>query len=96
MSDPAATIIRTRVVYHGHVQGVGFRATCLTLARSRPVVGYVRNVPDGTVELEAEGAPSAVADLLEAIHQYFGTNIHDAQRQSLAPLKREARFEIRY
>lgn len=96
MSDPAAALVRTRVVYHGYVQGVGFRATCLTLARSRPVVGYVRNMSDGTVELEAEGAPSAVADLLEAIDQHFGRNIHDAQRQSVPPVKREARFEIKY
>lgn len=44
------------VWFSGRVQGVGFRATVLRLARDFDVTGRVRNLDDGRVELEAEGS----------------------------------------
>ena len=58
------TVIRRRVVVHGQVQGVGFRWACARQARSLGVNGSVRNRPDGTVELVAEGEPDAVQALV--------------------------------
>lgn len=43
------------VLYSGHVQGVGFRYTAKTVATGFEVTGTVRNLPDGRVELIAEG-----------------------------------------
>jgi acylphosphatase len=63
-----ATVCK-RVVYSGHVQGVGFRNTAQWLARSHPVAGYVRNLPSGEVELVAEGSDSAVEAFLAAVAQ---------------------------
>ena len=40
---------------HGVVQGVGFRYFARQLAESYGIEGYVRNLPDGTVEVVAEG-----------------------------------------
>lgn len=48
----------TRVVVHGHVQGVFFRASTRDLARKQGVRGWVRNDPVGTVTAHLEG-PSA-------------------------------------
>jgi len=48
---------RRRLYYSGHVQGVGFRYTCQSLARGFDVAGYVRNLPCGRVELVVEGDP---------------------------------------
>ena len=44
------------VLYSGHVQGVGFRYTAKTVATGFEIVGTVRNLPDGRVELVVEGA----------------------------------------
>ncbi len=44
------------VRYSGHVQGVGFRYTTKTVATGFEITGTVRNLPDGRVELVAEGA----------------------------------------
>jgi len=43
------------VLYAGHVQGVGFRYTARQVAQGFEVTGAVRNLPDGRVELVAEG-----------------------------------------
>lgn len=49
---------RMRVRYEGRVQGVGFRATVVDVARKYQVTGRVANVSDGSVELVAEGEDS--------------------------------------
>ena len=59
--------VRVQAIYHGDVQGVGFRATAAGQARGLAVHGHVRNCPDGTVQLVAEGEPEQVKQLLERI-----------------------------
>lgn len=44
-----------RISIKGHVQGVGFRWNAATEARIRGITGFVRNMPDGSVYIEAEG-----------------------------------------
>jgi acylphosphatase len=56
-----------QVFYEGGVQGVGFRFTCKNIARGYEVVGWIRNLPDGRVELQCSGASDEVEDFLEAI-----------------------------
>ncbi len=56
-----------RVRYSGRVQGVGFRYTAQQIAAGFSVKGYVRNSPDGAVELVAEGPADQVAAFLEAL-----------------------------
>ena len=46
---------RRETHYSGQVQGVGFRFQTLRIARAYEVAGFVRNLPDGRVELVAEG-----------------------------------------
>jgi acylphosphatase len=54
-----------QIFYSGRVQGVGFRYTAKSLASGFEVTGTVRNLPDGRVELTAEGGE----DELEAFRQ---------------------------
>jgi acylphosphatase len=56
--------IRRRVVVRGQVQGVGFRMNAREQARRLGLIGYARNLPDGAVEVEAEGQDAAVAEFV--------------------------------
>ena len=56
---------RAKVIVRGSVQGVFFRAEARDRARSLGLAGWVRNVPDGTVEAVFEGEAERVESLVE-------------------------------
>jgi acylphosphatase len=58
---------RLTVIYTGRVQGVGFRYTTKQLAAGFEVTGTVRNLPDGSVELIAEGLREELEAFREAL-----------------------------
>ncbi len=58
---------RVRVYFTGRVQGVGFRYSTRALATGFEVTGFVKNLPDGGVELVAEGDAAELEGLLKAI-----------------------------
>jgi acylphosphatase len=60
-------MIAKRIIFEGRVQGVGFRYTVKDLARGFDVCGWVRNLPDGNVELQVMGEPDELADFLREI-----------------------------
>ncbi|MTV23842.1 acylphosphatase [Nitriliruptoraceae bacterium ZYF776] len=60
--------VAQRVVVHGHVQGVYFRAATRQQARRHGVAGWVRNRADGTVEVWLEGDADAVESVEAWIH----------------------------
>lgn len=75
---------------------MGFRYTVEQTARGRPVVGYVRNLPDGRVELVMEGSPAVLAELLSDIQQKMEGFIRETHCQSSAATGEFEGFEIRY
>ncbi len=77
------------------MQGVFFRATSLEFSRNHDVVGYVRNRPDGSVELEAEGAADAVRVFLNQVETHFARNIRERRETRLDPRGDETTFQIR-
>ncbi|MEZ0323738.1 MAG: acylphosphatase [Hydrogenothermaceae bacterium] len=56
-------------IVYGVVQGVGFRKFVKAKAQELGLKGFVRNLPDGTVEVEAEGDREVLEQLLKYIHQ---------------------------
>lgn len=66
--------------FSGTVQGVGFRFTAQRLAKQLRVCGYVKNLPDGRVEMLAEGSEGGLKDLLAAIQDSsVGPYIRDVE-----------------
>lgn len=57
-------LVARRFLVTGRVQGVGFRYFALEVAQLEGLTGWVRNLPDGRVEIQAEGEREAV-DRLE-------------------------------
>ena len=60
---------RMSIFYSGSVQGVGFRYTAKSVAAGFEVTGAVRNLPDGRVELVAEGMRSELEAFRDAIRE---------------------------
>jgi acylphosphatase len=83
----------------GRVQGVGFRASAAHEARRLGLDGWVRNLPDGSVELEASGTPAAVDALVAWLGQgprgarVTGVDVHEVAATD--ELQRGDGFEIR-
>lgn len=61
--------MRVRLLLSGRVQGVGFRWFVREAARQHRLAGWVRNRPDGSVELEASGENGAFWEFIETIRQ---------------------------
>lgn len=56
------------MIVSGRVQGVGFRYAVARVARTHGVTGWVRNLPDGTVEAVLDGEPDAVDSVVRFCH----------------------------
>ncbi len=90
----AAGIEARRVLYGGRVQGVGFRYTARQIAQQHAVTGFVRNLDDGRVELVAEGAPSEIDGLLQAIAETMADYIRDAHSEPIAATGKYGSFDV--
>ncbi|OHB70571.1 MAG: hypothetical protein A2V70_13755 [Planctomycetes bacterium RBG_13_63_9] len=95
MSDQPAEQ-RREVYYSGRVQGVGFRYTVRRVAMRLAVTGFVKNLPDGRVQLVAEGPADQVRRFLDAVDAEMGYYITDAQASTGPATGRFASFDIRF
>lgn len=90
---------RIQVRYQGLVQGVGFRATVRHLAATLPaghhVSGWVCNLPDGDVLMQAQGTPEAVGSLEAAVADRWRDNIRAADVINVPLVEGESSFVIR-
>ncbi len=57
--------IRYKIRVRGRVQGVGFRWSAVREANDRGIAGYVKNMPDGSVYIEAEGSGEQLNSFVE-------------------------------
>lgn len=86
--------IRRHIIFSGYVQGVGFRYKAYYSARHYGVTGWVRNLSDGSVEMEAEGLPRDIDDMLLALEKHTWAQIDDI-RCTTVPVCNDHSFEIR-
>jgi acylphosphatase len=82
--------------FRGRVQGIGFRYTVQNLAMQYNVHGYVKNLPDGRVELVIEGPDSEMQGLIDDVHRKMNPYIA-AVEQAEAPATGEfVHFIVRH
>ena len=87
--------VARRFLVSGRVQGVGFRFFTQDIARQEGVRGVVRNLPDGRVEIVAEGDDQSLARLEAAVR--LGPSharVEQVEVESLPPTGRYAGFAV--
>ena len=92
MTAPA--VVRVHAVVSGRVQGVWYRESCRREAERLGVGGWVRNRPDGRVEIEAEGPRPAVDALLTWATHGPPRAIVDGVAVDDRPPQGESRFRV--
>ena len=84
---------RFRVIILGKVQGVFFRASACEQAKALGLRGFVRNLSDGSVELEAQGESDRLNDLLRwCRHGPPGARVDEVNVEWKTPEKKETDF----
>ena len=80
-------MIAKRITFEGRVQGVGFRYTVKDLARGFDVCGSVKNLPDGSVEMQVMGEPEEVSDFIHGISVESSVARNIKNRIEIIPVK---------
>jgi acylphosphatase len=89
-----AEVHHERVFFSGRVQGVGFRYTALQVSREYDVAGFVANLPDGRVHLEAEGDKTQVTEFVAAIEERMHGHIKKVERSHRLKIAELSGFSI--
>jgi len=90
-------MISLQVFYEGNVQGVGFRWSVRHVTKGFDVTGWIRNLPDGRVELQVTGEEDEVRAFLDQLAQgELHSLIHKQTEDKLDKPVTARGFEIRY
>ncbi len=84
------------IIFSGQVQGVGFRFTAFNIAKRCELTGFVRNLPDGGVEMLAQGPIEAVDDCIRDIKEQFSGYIRETKTEEITPNPQYTEFEITF
>ena len=86
--------VRKHIIFYGRVQGVGFRYRAEHAAASYGVTGWVRNLSDGSVEMEAEGTEQSIDNMIIAVGRSSYISIDDMSVKTI-PVEGSRYFEIK-
>ena len=89
-------MVQAHVVYYGTVQGVGFRYGVQRLALSLNLKGWVKNLPNGSVEALIEGSKESIEKFCENVEGHFEGYIRDKNIQFTPALGQFKNFQITY
>ena len=87
--------IRKHFVFHGKVQGVGFRYTAKYLALSMDLTGWVRNEWDGTVTKEVQGRETLINKLLVGLNNDRFISIDWIDSEEIPLRQDEKKFSVK-
>jgi len=82
------------ILFSGQVQGVGFRYTAHRIAARYNLTGFVRNLPDGDVEMLAQGAEQDINHCLADLQDNFSGYIQDTKIEPVPHNTRHTTFRI--
>jgi acylphosphatase len=86
---------RTHIHFTGTVQGVGFRYTTVNTANRLGLVGWVKNMSDGSVEAVVEGDEETIKNLIDSLNRKFDGYISDIEIKWSAATNEFALFDVR-
>lgn len=87
---------RLHALVSGRVQGVNFRYSTLQYAQSLRLTGWVKNLPNGAVEVVAEGPQPALNQLLEFLHHGPSyAHVHSVQAEWQPAANEFTHFDVR-
>ena len=84
------------VIFIGRVQGVGFRYTVHRMAHRHQLTGFVRNLPDGTVEMFTQGPAQDIDDCIQDIKEYFSDYLRETNVQEIPTDPKYKDFRITF
>ena len=90
------TASRRTTHFSGRVQGVGFRYTARNIALQYDVRGYVRNLPDGRVELVLEGSEPQIDRVVEELRRKMSCFVRGVTMQNAPATGEFDQFSIRH
>jgi len=89
-------MIARQYLFAGRVQGVGFRYATKRLAMGFDVLGWVRNLPDGSVEMQVVGEQGELDEFLRELHDSpLGRHIQEQTERRVPLLEEVSGFTIR-
>ena len=86
--------VRKHIVFYGYVQGVGFRWKASQSARRLGISGWVRNLSDGSVEMEAEGTEYDISDLIKTLEDHSWGSVESIDSEYV-PVHGDYSFDVR-
>jgi acylphosphatase len=84
------------IVFVGRVQGVGFRFTAFHSANRYKLTGFVRNSPDGSVDMLAQGTDTDIDDCIRDIKGSFSGYIRETKIEEILPDLQYRDFKITF
>ena len=94
MAEPTENLTRWQMLFSGEVQFVGFRYTARLLARKLGLTGWVRNLSDGRVEVEAQGRVTDLRRFLLQLKSQPHIHITHYTITELLPEPNERQFNV--
>ncbi|MEO2862721.1 acylphosphatase [Ligilactobacillus ruminis] len=86
--------MRLHLIFYGKVQGVGFRYRSTMLANELGLTGWVKNLEDGTVEMQVQGSTRVIDKLVEGLSDNQFIKIDRIDDQKIGINNSERKFEM--